>query len=178
MPRPPDRPKSQTHRVRALRPSPLPHDGGDHLCISFARCFDTHLGLRLRAEEAHRCIRRVFANCSCNWCPKLLELRCATEVSTDLIEGKLDDLAEALARIAWRPLTRRLVAAALGISGQERARWTKDGRLPQSGQVLVRRGPLLSVPTYSVGVIEDLAAQPKILTAWREQDAAVAQNWA
>src|SRR5580700_6776554 len=119
-------------------------------CASHLHVASTRISACACAPKKHTAVYVAFsANCSCNWCPKLLELRCATEVSTDLIEGKLDDLAEALARIAWRPLTPRLVAAALGISGQERARWTKDGRLPQSGQVLVRRGPLLSVPTYS-----------------------------
>jgi hypothetical protein len=91
-------------------------------------------------------------------------------------EGNLDDLAEALTRIAWRPLTPRLVVMALGISGRERARWTKDGRLPPSGQVFAHRGHLLSVPTYSVGLVEELLAHPEILTVWREQDAAGAQT--
>jgi hypothetical protein len=100
----------------------------------------------------------------------MLELRFTPGVSADLIESKLGNLAEALARIAWRPLTPRLVAAALGISGQERSRWTKDGRLPHSGQVVARRGSLLSIPTYSVEAVENLVAHPEILTAWREHD--------
>jgi hypothetical protein len=169
MPRAPD---PLIHRARVLRSSFLRQDGGDHLRISFARCFDTHLGLRLRAEEAHRCIRRVCAAGFCSWSSQLLELRCVPEAAADVIEGNLDDLAKALARIAWRPLTPRLVVMALGISGRERARWTKDGRLPPSGQVFAHRGHLLSVPTYSVRLVEDLAARPEISTAWREQDAA------
>jgi hypothetical protein len=98
------------------------------------RCFDTHLGLQLQADETQRCIRRIFAGCSCGWCPGLLELKCGCEAS-DQIEGKIGEVVEALARVAWRPVTPRLVAEALGISGQERARWSKDGRLPH-----VRRG--------------------------------------
>jgi len=89
-----------------------------------------------------------------------------------LIAGKLGDLADALAEIAWRPLTPRLVGAVLGISCQERARWTKDGRLPHSGHVVDRRGNPVSIPTYSVEVIEKLAGHPEIVTAWGEQDAA------
>jgi len=100
----------------------------------------------------------------------LLELKCGCEAS-DQIEGKLSEVAEALARVAWRPLTPRLVAEALGISGQERARWTKDGRLRHSGQAAVRRGNSPSTPTYSVGVIQNLVVYPEIVTAWREQDA-------
>ena len=75
--------------------------------------------------------------------------------------------------IAWRPLTPRLVAAVLGmISGQERARWSKDGRLPTSGPAHFRRASTIAVPTYSVAVIERLLASPEILAAWRDQDVA------
>jgi len=91
----------------------------------------------------------------------------------DLIDGKLSDLAVALARIAWRPLTPQLVAVALGISGQERARWTKDGRLPHSDQVHdCRGGRRLPIPTYTAALIEDLAVHRETLAAWRAQDAA------
>jgi hypothetical protein len=117
-------------------------------------------------------MRRVFAGFSCNWSSEAQELQFPTGVSRGAIEGKLNELAEALARIAWRPLTPRLVAEALNISGQERVRWTKDGRLPQSGQMLVRGKQLLAVPPYSVMLIEQLAARPEVLTAWREHDAA------
>jgi hypothetical protein len=51
---------------------------------------------------------------------------------------------------------------------QERARWTKDGRLPHSGQVAASRGNPVSIPTYSVEVIENLAGHPEIVRAWRE----------
>jgi hypothetical protein len=172
MPRTPDHPRFEIHRVTVLRSSFVPRDGGDHLRISFAQCFDAHLGLRLRAEETQRCISRVFAGRLCVWCLTTLELQCAPEVSADFIEGKLADLAEALARIAWRPLTPRLVAAALGITGQERARGRKDGRLPHSDQVVDRRsGGRLPIPTYSVRLIEDLLAHPEVLAGWREEDA-------
>ena len=107
-------------------------------------------------------MRRVLAGCSCSWSRETLELRFTPGASSDLIESKLGSPAEALARIAWRPLTPRLVATALAISGQERVRWTKDGRLPHSGQAVARRGSLLSIPTYSVEAIENLAAHPEI----------------
>jgi hypothetical protein len=76
-----------------------------------------------------------------------------------------------LARIAWRPLTPRLVAEVLKISGQERVRWTKDGRLPTSGRELVQQRQLIAVPIYAVELIASLAAQPETLTAWRLRDA-------
>jgi hypothetical protein len=147
----------------------LPQVDGEHLRVSLKPCFDAHLGLRLRRDEAERCVRRIVTGDACSWNPKLLEL---TSEARALIEGKLGDLANALAEIAWRPLTPRLVGAALGISGRERARWTKDGRLPHSGHVVARRGNPFSIPTYSVEVIEKLAGHPEIVTAWREQDTA------
>jgi len=167
MPRPADR------RTRALRSSFVLRADSDGLYISLGPCFGMHLGLRLRADEAQRCIYRVFDRGS-RWDPQLRELTCATDTSPE-VESKLDSLAEALTRIAWRPLTPRFVAAALGISAQERVRWTKDGRLPPSGQAFARRGALLSVPTYAVTLIEELAAHPETVAAWREQDEASAQ---
>jgi hypothetical protein len=157
--------------VSLLQASFLRQVVGEHLRVSFGPCFDAHLGLRLRHDEAERCVRRVVTGAACSWNPKLLELTCVSEASA-LFEGKLGNLANALARIAWRPLTPRLVGAVLGISGQERARWTKDGRLPHSGQVAARRGNPVSIPTYSVEVIENLAGHPEIVSAWREQDIA------
>jgi hypothetical protein len=139
MARPPNRRRSQAHRVSLLQSSFLPQVDGEHLRVSLKPCFDAHLGLRLRRDEAERCVRRVVTGDACSWNPKLLELTCVSEACA-LIEGKLGDLANALAEIAWRPLTPRLVGAALGISGRERARWTKDGRLPHSGHVVARRG--------------------------------------
>jgi hypothetical protein len=53
--------------------------------------------------------------------PKLPELMCPPEAS-NLIEGKLGGLADALARIGWPPLTPRRIGAAPGISSQERER--------------------------------------------------------
>jgi hypothetical protein len=167
-----DHRRSQAHRISVLRASFLRQVDGNQIRVSFASCFNTHLGLRLRDDEAQQCIRRVFAAFSSSgWNSTLLAVMYASETA-DLIEGKLDDLAEALTRIAWRPLTPRLVRAALGISGQERAHWTKDGRLPSSGQETARRGHLFSIPTYSVEIIENLASHSEIITAWREQDAA------
>jgi hypothetical protein len=166
-------PRAADRRTRALRSSFVLRADTDGLHISVGRCFDMHLGLRLRADEVQRCIYRVFGRGS-RWDPQLKELTCAAAPSPE-VESRLDSLAEALARIAWRPLTPRLVAAALGISAQERVRWTKDGRLPRSGQAFARRGALLSVPTYAVALIEDLAAHPEKVAAWREQEAALAR---
>jgi hypothetical protein len=102
MPRPPDRRRFRAHLASLLQASFLRQVDGEHLRLSFGPCFDAHLGLRLRHDEAERCVRRVFTADFGNWNPKLLELTYVPEAS-DLIEGKLGDLADALAMIAWRP---------------------------------------------------------------------------
>jgi hypothetical protein len=171
MPRDPRQLRAQ--RQKALRSGIVPHREGNNLSISFAGTFEAHFGLRLRVLESHRCIQQAFASCTCNWCSELAELKCPPSASGDAIESILQQVVDALVDIAWRPLTPRLVAAALRISGQERVRWTKDGRLPKSGQLLTRRhnGAVLAVPTYAVDMIEHLATYPAILEAWRRQDA-------
>jgi len=174
MPRALGHAERRSRRTQALRSSFVLREDGVSLRVSLGACFEMHLGLRLRADEAKRCMHRVFGRGS-RWDPQLRELRFVPGAFPET-DGKLDNLAEALARIAWRPLTPRLVAAALGISGQERVRWTKDGRLPQSGQALARRSALLPVPTYAVTLIEELAAHPETVAVWREQDAAVAKT--
>lgn len=81
-----------------------------------------------------------------------------------------DTLIENLCAIADRPLTPRELLAALPITNKERVRWTKDGRLPRSGSVTIRRGHLISVPTYSVSNVERIKSDPGILDAWRDLD--------
>jgi hypothetical protein len=63
------------------------------------------------------------------------------------------------------------VAIALNISAMERQRWTKDARLQLAGAVRVRQGQVLSIPTYSVEFIHELASHPDVIARWRQQDA-------
>ncbi len=83
----------------------------------------------------------------------------------------IERCACALVLPASRPLTPRLVLSALPISAQERLRWTKDGRLLQAGAVTIRRAHSISVATYAVETISELAEDPSIIALWREQDA-------
>jgi len=117
-------------------------------------------------------VRCVLADDGLHWHEALQELTLAAE-SVVSVEALAWKLAERFAEIAWRPLTPRLLLAALNITTQERLRWTKDGRLKPSGRIQVRQGSVVfSIPTYSVSLVERLAAAPDILCSWREQDAA------
>lgn len=96
-------------------------------------------------------------------------------------EGKLrlgemiERSVHALILLASRPLTPRLVLAALPISAQERLRWTKDRRLPRSGTVTIQRGHPVSVTTYAVGTIDRLDRDPSMIAGWRAEDGLVVQ---
>jgi hypothetical protein len=146
-------------------------EDGRGLRIAFVRCFKAHLGLRLRAEETLRRLHRIFADYSASWNDAQQELISPIGTLAAFVQSKLADAAEVMAVIARRLLTPRLMTAALGIiTSRERLRWTKDGRLPSSGRVQVRRAGPPSIPTYSVSLVEGLVARPDILSAWRDQN--------
>jgi hypothetical protein len=138
------------------------------LTLAFERCFPAYVGLRIRREEARRCLNQAFADCSQDWDETGFALMIPiTQVAA--ARSVFPRLAEALAEIASRPLTPCLLVAALNVTKRERLRWTKDGRLPRSGAVLVKRA--VAVLTYAVSLVEELMAQPDILAIWRDQDA-------
>ena len=140
------------------------------LAIAFDRCFVAFVGLRIRREEARRRLNQAFADCSPDWDEAGWTLRVSAAQGA-AARFALPRVAEDLAEIASRPLTPRLLVAALNITTKERLRWTKDGRLPRSGAVLIKRAHVIAVPTYAVSLVEELMAQPDILAAWRDQDA-------
>jgi hypothetical protein len=133
------------------------------------------LGFRIRREEVGHFLNQAFANCAPGWdeAGSTLTIPTAQAAAARLV---LLRVVAALAEIASRPLTPRLLAAALSITTKERLRWTKDGRLPRSGAVLVKRAHVVAVPTYSVSLAEELIARPDILAAWRDRDAL--ETWA
>lgn len=143
---------------------------GDTICIGVADCLGSHLGLKLRSDEALRCLRRHLRAHRPVW--NLGDRGLAVMLGgMREVEATLRAATEELARIAGRPLTPKLVCVALGITAQERLRWTRDGRLPSSGRIGVKRGQVLHLPTYSVNAIARLAATPEVVAAWRERDA-------
>ena len=140
--------------------------------LSFEQCMERNLGLNLRGRQVRRCISfSVRGHSKMRW-----------ETETDAIiplafsDARLwmivEKMAEQLLAIATRPLTPRELLAALPISNKERLRWTKDGRLPRSGAVTIRRGHLIAVPTYRVADVEQIRANLSVVEAWREFDGA------
>lgn len=144
-------------------------EDGQGVHISMADCFAAHLGLRLRPDETRRCLRRRLKACSPAWndVEKTWTLAAG---SAQQVEVALQKAMDALAWIAFRPLTPKSVCQALHINAQERLRWTRDGRLPSKGQVSVKRAHALQIPTYDVHLVARIAAAPDILEEWRRQD--------
>jgi hypothetical protein len=76
----------------------------------------------------------------------------------------------ALREYMLKPVHPRIVEEALGISGQERIRFTKAGLLITSGNGSFRNGrQQIRFPLYSVKQIEELVGQPGVVAAWRVQ---------
>jgi hypothetical protein len=149
------------------------HDrSGSKAVLDFQPVHDAHLGLSLRWLEARRrVLTSLQGQATRSWIGDTLLLEIEA-LSGDLRLGEVIECsAYALVLPASCPLTPRLVLSALPISPQERLRWTKDGRLPRSGAVMMLRAHPVSVATYAVETISALVENPSIIALWREQDA-------
>ncbi len=157
----------------------LPHSSfldlareGDQIVFSLKRCFAEHFGLGLRRAETLRCVKKCLHQLG-----PFTRSESGSELSVPYDATRIGALAEALEQverdlkiIAERPLTSRLVQEALGITGRERMRWTKDGRLSSSGTYTILRQQVITLSAYSVDYIRDLAAQPSLVDEWRAAD--------
>ncbi len=145
---------------------------GSTALLDFQQVHDEHLGLSLRWPEASRRVLTFLrGHATRKWIADTLLLEVEAPDGDLRLEDVIERSSLALVLPASRPLTPRLVLGALPISAQERLRWTKDGRLPQSGAVMMRRAHPISVATYAVETISELVENPSIIALWREQDA-------
>lgn len=84
----------------------------------------------------------------------------------------LSDLDRQIAILASAPLTPNVVKQVLGITGQARARWAKDGRLAQTSPGALRAGAQrVSFSRHPVAAIAILVDAPETIEAWRKKDA-------
>lgn len=85
--------------------------------------------------------------------------------------AQLADIDRRIMAIAAAPLSGRSVERTLAISGDERRRWTRDGRLPTCAKsVAGRSSHLFSLSMYSAELILDLATDPATIAGWRAAD--------
>ncbi|MBF7014007.1 hypothetical protein QUC32_04145 [Novosphingobium resinovorum] len=149
---------------------------GDGWRLSFGRCFEDHVALGLRRGQAKRFVRAAF------WPRARIEWRALNEAFVILAPDcgpdsvDLADLMGRLVELAKRPLTPKELLAVLPLTNKERVRWTKDGRLTPSGSVSIRKGQIVSVPTYSVSQVERLLGAPQVICDWREEDARLGKD--
>jgi hypothetical protein len=84
----------------------------------------------------------------------------------------LSDLDRRIGALASAPLTPAAVKQILGITGQERSRWTKDGRLARASSGVFRAGQhRVSFSRHPVDAIASLVNAPDTIEAWRTEDA-------
>lgn len=135
----------------------------------------TLLNFRIHRREVNRAVTRLYGRA----------LR--TGVAMDAGERHLTFPSEArsaadafaftlrsrLARIASRPLDQRQVELALRITTAECNRWTKEGRLPRSGHLIINRGAgqqRVQRSTFCPDGIAELLAQSDVIERWRQQE--------
>ena len=135
--------------------------------LSFDRCLSAHVGLSVRKPQAARQLRKALKSYAstvlheASWSIELASRAmpdCATILNT---------AAAVLGRVALQPLTARQILEALPITNRERLRWTKDGRLRRAGSASIRRGQLISIPTYDVAYVEMVSGDPTVISGWR-----------
>ena len=90
--------------------------------------------------------------------------------AVDELPSLLSEIDAALDAFRKQQLHPRVVEEILGITASERRRWTKDGRLPQSGSGSFRRGQSIHFALHPAAKIAALARQPATIEAWRIED--------
>jgi hypothetical protein len=76
-----------------------------------------------------------------------------------------------LSRLRQESLTAKMVEEILSITGAERRRWTKDGRIPNTGRASFSQGnKQVSLFLYAPDVIRALARDPEQIAEWRRDD--------
>ena len=129
------------------------------------------LGLKVHAGERDSTLKRLMKQSravivrtarQCSFSPAMAN---HAEKLRDLVLAKLSTIAQ-------KPLSPRQVERLLSIRPAERLRWSKDGRLRQSGTAQILRGSKIRLCTYPPQEIKRLLANPEIIAAWRQADCA------
>lgn len=78
---------------------------------------------------------------------------------------------ERLTAIIEAPVPPRVVEKCLGITGRERNRWMKDGRLPSCARHRSNRTETsFSIPYFPAELVNELCKRPDVVGGWREMD--------
>jgi hypothetical protein len=133
------------------------------------------LGLLQREQEAHRRFAKIAKRAGAVKSRSKEGTSKAIIASFDRsqVQAALVSLDAELDRLKRMKLYPSMVEELLGISGIERLRWTKDGRLKTSGSGSFTNGPqVIHFPLYHPDMIVELAKNPAEIASWRERDLA------
>ena len=138
------------------------------ITISLAQALNAHPSLLIRRAELRKrlrklCRRHTGALLQLSENQVLAPLNDVLEQFKSALFAEIDD-------VAMRPYSGPEVLKRLPISNAERIRWTKQNRLIVSGNNIVTRGQRVSVVTYDVTSIDEIAEAPSILEEWRRLD--------
>lgn len=87
------------------------------------------------------------------------------------LHHQLRMIDERVTAIVDAPVPPRVVEKCLGITGRERNRWMKDGRLPSCARHLSNRTETsFSIPYFPAELVNELCKRPDIVGGWREMD--------
>ena len=159
---------ASSYRSRYLAIGCLPSE----VSLVFKPMYELTLGSKRRAKEARQFVvgllkgRRIKPWRAGEEIRASIPLHAAHKLPDHLfkIDAALDTFSQAAATSAG-------VEEILGITPLERRRWTKDGRLPLSGQGSFARGrQSIYFPLHPIAQIAALARQPKTIEGWRSQD--------
>ena len=146
---------------------------GGVLTLSVEDSLERHIGLRHHKQRVGRLLAKhlksfseVPKNCHALSIPVPKDETLVRQLLLKLraIDRLLDD-------IACEPLGPKVVERALGITTQERLRWSKDGRLPLRGTGQLRYNKVVSFPTYAPEKLDVLISNPAAIAVWRQLDA-------
>jgi hypothetical protein len=152
-----------------------------HLAVSMTSSgisivYDFPTSITLRSPTREKELRRRLRTRLRRWRPaaKSTDGAIVTAAFEDPQHAKaaIDDIERMLDAFAQERLTPQMVEEILGITSAERVRWNKDGRLPKSGTGSFRKGRQVFVfYLHPPAEIAKLAADPTIISRWREADA-------
>ncbi|UFZ02658.1 hypothetical protein LQG66_25735 [Bradyrhizobium ontarionense] len=131
-------------------------------------------GSTKKANTALRLMRSIFRqklDCVVQDTASGVSIACPRATEAEIL-SLCAVVEERLGLLQQQPLSAKTVEQILSISGAERRRWSKDGRLPSAGQSFFSQGKKqVSLPIYAPEVIRSLAARPDQVAAWRRADA-------
>jgi hypothetical protein len=142
----------------------------NQLLISYQRDAESNLGFRLREREVCLAVKSKLGRLGkIHPGDRPFSFR-VENPDQKLVDTIVADIKRLLGAITSRPLVPKQVQQLLGISTQERLRWTKDGRLVCSGHISFRKGRNITIATHPVDEISKLISHPEIIAAWRQND--------